>query len=388
MTDVDEMLAAYGDRLSRTVAPVSAAEAVGSTAKANLRVRPVRALVTAGVIVVAVVAGTAVFVVRTSDRRPASNVVVPATSTESTIPTDVTNGSNNTTSTATSTSSQSTTAATTLIESLGSLPIDAAMNRPLAQRQLVGDAVELATKECMAIAGYTYIPRDFPVEASTFFDVLIAGRHGLVDPNVAVSAGYLNSRNLPDSTPLPSDGRPTNPTEQAGFDAALDGSSISPPISIDQRTARIMSGGCRQDAADQIWGSNDAATAEFDVIQTLSSEATSTVTNSAGLVALNQQWSACMQSSGYTYADPRAASVDWSTKRSAQPNLTVVTPAESAVAVADVACKTTVGYIATLDGMFAVVEQSLAAEHAQDIDKYVQHFNDAAVTASAYINAH
>ena len=386
MTDVDEMLAAYGDRLSRTVPPVSAAEAVGSTPVANLRVRPVRALVTVGVIVVAAVAGAALFVVRTSDRRPASNVVVPVTSTESTIPTDVTNGSNNTTST--STSSQLTTAATTLIESLGPLPIDAAMNRPLAQRQLVGDAVELATKECMATAGYTYIPRDFPVDASTFFDLIIAGRHGLVDPDVAVSAGYFNSRNVPDSTPFPSDGRPTNPTEQAGFDAALDGSPANPPISIDQRTMRIMSGGCRQVAADQIWGSNDAATAEFDVIQTLSSEATSTVSNSAGFVALNQQWSACMQSSGYTYADPRAANVDWSTKRSAQPDRTVATSEESAVAIADVACKTTVGYIATLDGMYAVVEQSLAAAQAQDIDTYVQHFNDAALTASAYINSH
>ena len=95
-----------------------------------------------------------------------------------------------------------------------------------------------------------------------------------------------------------------------------------------------------------------------------------------------------MQSSGYTYADPRAANVDWSTKRSAQPDRTVATSEESAVAIADVACKTTVGYIATLDGMYAVVEQSLVAAHAQDIDTYVQHFNDAALTATAYINSH
>ena len=68
-------------------------------------------------------------------------------------------------------------------------------------------------------------------------------------------------------------------------------------------------------------------------------------------------------------------------------DLGVVTSAEDAVAVTDVAGKTRVGYLPTLDGMFAVVEQSLAVAHAHDIDEYVIHFNDAA-TASASINAH
>ena len=273
------------------------------------------------------------------------------------------------------------------IELLGPLPIDSAMNRPRHQLAAIGEAVELATKDCMAIAGYTYVPAEASNFDRSFFDDILANRHGLTDPHVAASAGYLNPMNLPHSSP-PSNGRPADPTEQAGFDAALSGSIVTPPISIDKSTQRVTAGGCRHTAADQIWGSSDVQVAQFNVIQELSNQATAAVMGSAGYAALNQQWSSCMEGAGYIYADPAAANTDWYSKRTAQADLAVVTSEEQAVALADVACKTSVDYVPTLDSLYAAAEQPIADTHRDDIVNYIDNVDHAATTAAAYIAEH
>jgi hypothetical protein len=116
----------------------------------------------------------------------------------------------------------------------------------------------------------------------------------------------------------------------------------------------------------------------FNDIQALWNTAGTAVTASPAYAALNQQWSTCMTSNGYTYADPGSAHQDWFFKRSTQADPSTATPTEKAVAVADATCKATVGYITGLDSLYAAAEQPLANAHSAEIVDYVQRFTDAA----------
>lgn len=78
------------------------------------------------------------------------------------------------------------------------------------------------------------------------------------------------------------------------------------------------------------------------------------------VLAVNEQWSACMAKKGYTFKDPIAAA--------AQPDLnSPVQQAEIQTAVADIDCKEAVGYIKTLVGVETGYQQKSIEQNAQTL---------------------
>jgi hypothetical protein len=386
VTHVESELAAYGERLTTTITPVSATEA--TMAPRNHRARTRRTVATACAVAFVAAITVTVTAIRISRSDPRPNLIVPALPSDPPTTLAGTIGATTTTTSTATTSAQPPQGAVVTIEALGPLPIDAAINRPVDQRVAIANAREAVTGRCMAEAGFDYHPRTAATDEKTFAEMILAHRYGIVDADSAAMLGNGTAHDLMITLPsdtTPDAGLPADPAVRDAYLAALNGMPIS-AVPIGTTSYRVTSGGCQQAASDAIFGSYDTQTAQFNDIQALSNTAGAAVTASQAYAALNQQWSTCMTSNGYVYADPGSAHQDWFFKRSAQPDPSTATPTEKAVAVADATCKATVGYTAGLDSLYAAAEQPLANAHSTEIIDYVQRFTDAATQAGILLS--
>jgi hypothetical protein len=133
-------------------------------------------------------------------------------------------------------------------------------------------------------------------------------RYGVTDPAIAARYGYhLVTGTLGGTSPAP------------GF------GTVTPAM----RTA--LTGTCTREASTAL--SPDGVVGEADVVAALGSASFRDSMHSPTVTAVFAQWSACMLEKGYHYATPAVAGAEFDVD---DPH---ITPAETAAASADVACK-------------------------------------------------
>jgi hypothetical protein len=126
--------------------------------------------------------------------------------------------------------------------------------------------------------------------------------------------------------------------------------------------------GCRGEAAAQI-GMQKAYDA-FTFVQELRARARDAAAwHDSRVNQANSAWSACMKVAGYTYPDPTVPPHDTTRLGRGLPKppgsaLPPPSPAEKAVAVADVKCKRRVNYLQTVTLVTAAYQQFLIAQQA------------------------
>jgi hypothetical protein len=206
----------------------------------------------------------------------------------------------------------------------------------------VNEAHRILFAECMARFGFTVDPPSpGPSQAE-----LRSRRYGLADPELARQYGYHN--------PLADEMSRSQPGEPPS-DAYIAVATGNGPATY--QGIEIPEGGCSGEA-DRILDEG-APAVEFELLgQALATEAGTRAERDSRVLAAFEAWSECMARSGYEYADPWQANND---PAFATPE---PTPAEIAVATADVACKQEVNLINIWAGVEMAYQEQLMEENA------------------------
>ncbi|WP_329467095.1 hypothetical protein [Streptomyces sp. NBC_01431] len=176
--------------------------------------------------------------------------------------------------------------------------------------------------------------------------------YGVIDMAGAKSFGYRDPVSFAASTSQPKDSEKiTQAVSQAYFD--------------NPKTGQI---GCQGEAHKKLGG--DAEMALFVLLQDLRSEALSAAHRDSRVKSVTSKWSACMKSAGFDYPDPAAPAHDRSLLGRGLPTppgatLPPPSPAEIAVAVADVTCKRQTQYLQTIALVSAAYQQEIIVRQAQ-----------------------
>ncbi|GAA4597918.1 hypothetical protein BJY16_002525 [Actinoplanes octamycinicus] len=197
------------------------------------------------------------------------------------------------------------------------LPLDAYRLTPEQSRDFQRARLTLV-RRCMNRFGFDYpLPPILPE-----FLAPNEKRYTLADPRRAATVGYHDPEADERSRTIGAD-QAMSSAEEAVLNG-LTGTAAGRPV---------PKGGCNATAFAQL-----GAEAEENLVETLSHAAYAKGMADSRTVRAHARWSACMRARGYDYADPFASNDD---PRFATPAPTRV---EIAVATADVACKTGIGY--------------------------------------------
>ncbi|MFF1612285.1 hypothetical protein ACFVYA_31285 [Amycolatopsis sp. NPDC058278] len=224
------------------------------------------------------------------------------------------------------------------------LPLDRSQLTPAEELQVI-KARNILIERCLANHGlrFTFPPVD-PVR-----DATKPRRHGLVDAGEAAAYGYRD----------PAVFRPRAANQQS-----------PPPDVIAAITGRgdrrdVRPGGCAGEA-DRILVP-DANPGQEPTSFGLSQQSYEITRTTPPVTEAAAAWSRCMAEAGFRYPDPQAAIGDpaFSTGRASAH--------EIAVAIRDVRCKDSTGYVRTWVAVERVVQDALIPHHAADLSREQQH---------------
>lgn len=202
------------------------------------------------------------------------------------------------------------------------LPLDAYLLSDRERADLIS-AQDLLVTRCAARYGVTVParPRRQQFGPHTYTE----RRYGLTDPVLAAEDGY----HLGDRDPRKV-GKPPTPDLSPTQILVLTGSRVSAePAARRSRTQQVPAGGCLGEAERKLGGAWDNS----DLVELIDNSSVVQATKDDRVRATFRAWSGCMKAKGHHYAAPWDAGND---PRFRGPHSS---PAETAVAVADVACK-------------------------------------------------
>ncbi|MFJ8442772.1 hypothetical protein [Kitasatospora griseola] len=135
--------------------------------------------------------------------------------------------------------------------------------------------------------------------------------------------------------------------------------------------------GCRSEAQKQLDAENVLNDNVY--LQDLRSEARTAAHRDSRVTAVTAKWSACMKAAGFDYPDPTAPAHDRSLLGKGLPTpagaaLPPTSPAEVAVAVADVTCKRQTQYLETVALVTAAYQQEIIEKQAQRLQQGQDHW--------------
>jgi hypothetical protein len=198
----------------------------------------------------------------------------------------------------------------------------------------------------------------------------------------ALPAGY-GGLFLPSGNPPLAQYGVASMAEAKEYGYRLPGSTVSSPSpAVPQKVLEAFYGtknsaGCagRAYTTLDIAASNDA----YAYVQQLRSQALADVYSDKRVIAANTAWSACMASSGYHYANPLDPARDRGLLGRGLPvprgaSIPPPSPAEKAVAVADVTCKQRVGYLATFGRVTALYQERLISANSAKLQQALREW--------------
>lgn len=243
------------------------------------------------------------------------------------------------------------------VESL-TLPFDA-YSPSLAALYTISNAQDRLTGECMTAAGLEWkvIARPMTVK-----DLRNRRRYGVIETAIAEGYGYHV---------------PTGLLTPSSVEKLYDAREAS--LSQSQKDAAYSRTGCAARAARRFQQPTDTATGrltEWDRASLLGSQ------RESGVAEALASWRGCMQQRGYSYPDPLAAASDdrWWADASAGPS-----PAEQAVAVADVACKDRSHLVDAWRGAESRIQREAIRRHGAYFGKLASDLEHDLAQASAVL---
>lgn len=250
-------------------------------------------------------------------------------------------------------------------------PLDAMSIGQGTDLQAIHETSESLISKCMKSQGWTYHPQRFVDDAA----LSVRDRFGIVDRVSAAANGYETLRPVPDLTTYSPDsiGAPTDPTQQEAYYAALNGTAveISTPPGTSSDAIPMTKGGCRRQAADEIWGSADGHVSDQAELQHLVAVSLSKSSADRQQVAADLAWSLCMAKAGYTFPSPQIALQTF--LRRPVPDAGTEVP----VAVADVGCKASTDYVSKATSIIRRHQSALAEKNAAWLASYRKAMTDA-----------
>ncbi|RQX12212.1 hypothetical protein DDE19_29010 [Micromonospora ureilytica] len=261
-----------------------------------------------------------------------------------------------------------------VLDSVRGLALPAETYRPTAaERNIIADAVNLKTAECMTSFGFPQARRTAHLPAPNQVDRL----YGISDLTTAQRYGY----HLPEST-TGTGGKPRadatlSPAQRLVMTGTAAGARTSPDGSPGRYQEKsIPVGGCAGEARRQTIGVDEIdSTRVADAITVGMWEKSKT---DPRVVAVIGAWSDCMRQSGYQYDSPLDAGVDhpeW---------LRAKTPssAEIRAAVADVGCKQRTNLIGVWFTVESAYENAAIQLHLEQLSQIRKQWEEAAAKAA------
>ena len=202
------------------------------------------------------------------------------------------------------------------------------------QQTVLAEASTLLTQKCMTARGFVYSAQAAPAQEQSLLQDAEFG-FGVTSQAAAASYGYGQpaSSGPPPTSPAPSK---AGPAFLGGF--ASFGDLAKQPrawvvallgFAPGARIGRQHEAGCLMQASAELYGTGRSGLS--DPVPSIALQASSWTQSDPRVRAVDALWSQCMRRRGYSYRTPQAAATAHWPQRP--------TPAETATAVADVACK-------------------------------------------------
>jgi hypothetical protein len=202
------------------------------------------------------------------------------------------------------------------------------------QQTVLAEASTLLTQKCMTARGFVYSAQAAPAQEQSLLQDAEYG-FGVTSQDAAASFGYgqPTSSGPPPTSPAPFK---AGPAFLGGF--ASFGNLAKQPrawvvallgFAPGARNGRQHEAGCLMQASAELYGTGRNGLS--DPVPSIALQASSWTQSDPRVRAVDELWSQCMKQRGYSYRTPQAAATaHWPQHP---------TPAETATAVADVACK-------------------------------------------------
>jgi hypothetical protein len=227
------------------------------------------------------------------------------------------------------------------------LPLDAYLSTP-EQRRVIGNAVDLLGRTCMARLGL-----DWPGSRSTATGNPLPRnerRYSIIDPAKAAVQGYHAPQILQAQQDVEH-----QPTKLAP--AVADAWTGDGPRTYNGRT--IPEGGCSGEAMRLL--SQGAKQVDPGLAEQLQLDSFARTRNDSRVAHVFATWSACMKKRGYDFGDPFAA------VRAQQLQPAQVIKEEIATAVADVDCKRQTNLAGVMLAVETAYQQRMIGEHTTEL---------------------
>ncbi|MFI9361531.1 hypothetical protein ACIG5E_10755 [Kitasatospora sp. NPDC053057] len=237
-------------------------------------------------------------------------------------------------------------------------PIDAYL--PTASQGLIAQrAVYLTSARCLRRLGISEAPWAAPAQTEATDQDVRSQLYGYFAPDRVATTGY-------DAITATDTRTPASATTQqvlAGRD------STGAPLTQYQGKA-VPKGGCLKEALDAVGGSM-AMTPDPSALPGGGPKVPLT---DPRIVAADHQWSGCMKTHGFTYANPADAYMDprWRDQNPGAGAAVTHSPAEIATATADDACKRSTNLMGIAVAVQTAYDQQYIAAHADDLAKFAQ----------------
>lgn len=181
-------------------------------------------------------------------------------------------------------------------------------------------------------------------------------RYGLTDPVLAAADGYHLGERDPRNVGKPPtpDLSPTQALVLTGRRAATDATGTP-----DAPVQPVPAGGCLGEADRKLGGSWD----NTDLVEAIDNNSVIDATKNPQVLATFRAWSACMKAKGHRYAAP------WDAGNDSRFRGQHSSPAEIAVAVADVACKEKTNVVGVWYAVDAAYQKAFIAANKAALDQ-------------------
>lgn len=236
-------------------------------------------------------------------------------------------------------------------------------------------AQSILTGTCMRRFGFAYdlaadqatMQRARQVQAKNFGLYGNERRYGVTDDAAARKYGY----HLPASvdggaTPRPSKGGPAHglPAMTPQMMTVLTGQRPDGGKAAAVGGESVPKGGCRGEASSTL--TKLGTVGQIPLVGRIRADSFTRSVTDPEVTSAFKAWSDCMSAKGYKYDSPRVAGADLDTKGPA------VSPRETAVATADVACKKSTNVVEIWSAFEIAYQNKQIDEHAQELKDITQ----------------
>jgi len=245
------------------------------------------------------------------------------------------------------------------------LPLDSYEEVSVQEQDTLAAADDLLTQQCMTAAGFSYPVAAEPGAGELNVQSVEDGGYGIASLAQAETYGYKQPGQNGGSGPqtpagivLPGFVGEQNKHGQAWTSALL---GFVPGARADAPQRQ----GCLQAADSELYGKL-SGNPNPDPVPGIAVQAVQWTQSDPRILAVQRAWSACMARSGRAYKSPAQA------EQSNWPS--TPTPAEIAVAVADVRCKTQTNLVNTWLAVEAAYQQALISQNLTSLSRLQANF--------------